>query len=263
MTERSTQTIASEAAAEAAQSGKLLKRADAARILGMSVSSLRRREGTMLTPIIDDDGVHLFDEAEVEAVRLTLRRTTGVADDETRAGETAANVFTLLDEGVHPVDVVKQLRLPPTAVLALHTQWADMRQSFIVTRAQAVELSSATRTTPATTFSSLSNEMRKRQATLTRMRQGSSRCHVCRELTASICASCVVETRGSFGYRDYRVERRDVDGSDEFRLALDVFSAGLDDRGVETLTVFSDWTAVGEISPGFLFDLVEEWRKYG
>lgn len=216
----------------------------------------------MLTPIVGDDGVHLFDETEVEAVRLTLRRASSLADDDARAGETAANVFTLLDDGVHPVEVVKQLRLPPATVLSLHAQWDHMR-GFVVTSAQGAELASATRTSHATTFASLNREMLKRMAALTRMRQGSSRCHACRELTASICASCVVETRGSFGYRDYRIERREAEGTEEFRLALDVFSAGLDDLGAETLTVFSDWTSSTDIKHGLLADLVNEWRRYG
>jgi hypothetical protein len=56
------------------ESKKLLKRSEVAKRLGVSVSTLRRREGELLKPIVGADGVHLFDEEEVRAVSITLRR---------------------------------------------------------------------------------------------------------------------------------------------------------------------------------------------
>lgn len=110
-------TYASEDAVKAAPSGKLLKRSEAARLLG--VSTLRRREGDVLKPLVGADGVHLFDEAEVRAVCVTLRGRATLGALGPSAGDTAADVFTLLDDGVHPVEIVKRLHLTPDVVNAL------------------------------------------------------------------------------------------------------------------------------------------------
>ena len=48
--------------------GKLLKRAEVARRLGLSMSSVRRMEGTTLQPIVAPNGVRYFAEEQIEAV---------------------------------------------------------------------------------------------------------------------------------------------------------------------------------------------------
>lgn len=55
----------------------MLTRAQVARRLGKSIATVRRLEGVALHPVIDDEGVHRFDETEVE--RLVDRRR-GVAE---------------------------------------------------------------------------------------------------------------------------------------------------------------------------------------
>lgn len=111
--------------------GNLLKRGEAARVLGVSVSTLRRMEGTSLRPIVGPDGVRLFRSEEVQ--ELTVHRVRMEPQKPSEYdGATAARVFALLDDGVHPVDVVKQTQLDPRAVTALHKEWVRMRGGFIV-----------------------------------------------------------------------------------------------------------------------------------
>ena len=57
----------------------MLKRSHVAKRLGRSLATVRRLEGVELHPIIDGDGVHLFDEAEVDEVARRGRR--GPSDD--------------------------------------------------------------------------------------------------------------------------------------------------------------------------------------
>ncbi|HVW25472.1 MAG TPA: hypothetical protein VHC69_08875 [Polyangiaceae bacterium] len=111
---------------------KLLKRSEAAKLLGMSVSTLRRREGDLIRPVVDANGVHRFAESELRAVMVTIRHRETVARLGSDAGDIAADVFTLLDEGAHPAEIVKQLREAPETIMALHEQWARMRGGFVV-----------------------------------------------------------------------------------------------------------------------------------
>ncbi len=106
-------------------------------MLGMSVSTLRRREGTEITPRVGPDGVHLFDETEVRAISVKYRSASpATATGDVVDGALAADVFGLLDEGVGAVDVVKRLRVHPDTIEALHGQWARMRGSIVLSRAQ-------------------------------------------------------------------------------------------------------------------------------
>jgi hypothetical protein len=52
----------------------MLKRSHVAKRLGRRLATVRRLEGVELHPIIDGDGVHLFDEAEVEQIAARVRR---------------------------------------------------------------------------------------------------------------------------------------------------------------------------------------------
>ncbi len=56
-------------------------------------------------------------------------------NDHPRAGENgelAADVFTLLDEGVHPVEGVKRMRRLPSVVESLHAQWSRMKGHLLI-----------------------------------------------------------------------------------------------------------------------------------
>jgi hypothetical protein len=45
------------------------------RRLGLSVSTVRRMEGVQLKPIVGERGVRYFEETEIQAVFVRLRRT--------------------------------------------------------------------------------------------------------------------------------------------------------------------------------------------
>ena len=68
------------------------------------------------------------------------RRVSNVlAMDECQGGKLAAEIFTLFDEGVHPVDAVKRLRLRPADVTVAYRQWAE-RGGMLVPETQVREM---------------------------------------------------------------------------------------------------------------------------
>jgi hypothetical protein len=104
--------------------GKLLRRAEAARMLGVSKSTLRRMERDELTPVIGPKNVHLFEEQQIRSLVVTRRTSFGTASS---LGDHAADAFALFDANEHPADVVKRLRLDPDLVEMLYAKWAHMR----------------------------------------------------------------------------------------------------------------------------------------
>jgi len=120
----------STASATPAHAGKLVGRSQAARLLGVSKSTVRRMEGQGLTPVVGPNNTHLFHEEQVQSLIVTRRSETGSPSRVT--GDIAADAFRLLDEGLHPVDVVKRLRLEPDLVEALHLNWSRMRGQLVL-----------------------------------------------------------------------------------------------------------------------------------
>jgi hypothetical protein len=110
-------------------SGKLLGRAAAARLLGVSKTTLRRMEGDSIEPVVGPKNERLFHQDQIQA--LVMTRRTSVRETQP-TDEVAADVFTLFDEHVHPVDVIKQLRLAPKLVESLHQQWTRMRGMLVL-----------------------------------------------------------------------------------------------------------------------------------
>ncbi len=117
-------------AATAVSSGKLLGRAQAARLLGVSKSTLRRMEGERLTPVVGPKNVRLFHEEQIHSLVVTKRSDS--SEPMRSGGDVAADVFELLDTNVHPVDVVKRLRLEPELVEALHQRWIRLRAMIVL-----------------------------------------------------------------------------------------------------------------------------------
>ena len=97
-----------------------LTRAEVARRLGVSRTTLRRLEGKSLHPVEGPRGIHFFEAREVDAFEITYRtlRTRSPADArcDRDEGEDAAEAFALFDQGASAADVVKALRLRPTAL---------------------------------------------------------------------------------------------------------------------------------------------------
>ena len=114
-----------------ASTGKLLKRSEAARLLGVSTATVRRMEGATLTPVLGPDGVHRFHEEHVRELVIHRVRTIPESLDAYDAEEAAA-AFDLFDQDVHPVDVVKRTKLHPRAVAAMHREWVSLRGGYVV-----------------------------------------------------------------------------------------------------------------------------------
>jgi hypothetical protein len=112
--------------------GKLLKRGEAARLLGVSTATVRRMEGSTLTPVLGPDGIHRFREEHVRELVIHRVRTMPESPDAYDAEE-AATAFELFDQDVHQVDVVKRMKLHPRAVAAIHREWVSMRGGYAVT----------------------------------------------------------------------------------------------------------------------------------
>jgi len=121
----------SELSGAAAPAGRLLGRAETARLLGVSKSTLRRMEGEQLEPVVGPKNVRLFQEEQVQALVITRRSSTTGAR---ATGDIAADAFDMFDKDVHPVDVVKRLRIAPDLVEMLHQQWARLRGLLVLSQ---------------------------------------------------------------------------------------------------------------------------------
>lgn len=202
--------------------GKLLKRAEAARLLGVSVSTLRRHEGDVIKPIIAENGVHLFEEAEIRSVKITVRRREAFAALGATSGDVAADVFQLLDEGIEPVEIVMRLRLPPAAVATLQEQWAQLRGGFVVDGNDAHEWLRLIRGGPISSGREATRQLRARIEALLRLHD-SPRCGSCGENAAIICEACVLQRRGPLTTVGVRLERKtDDDGVAWIRVSAEV-----------------------------------------
>jgi hypothetical protein len=231
---------------------KLLKRSEAARLLGVSVSTLRRREGDLVQPVVDARGVHRFVESELRAVMVTVRHREAVERLGPSGGDVAAEVFTLLDEGAHPTEIVKRLRLVPDVVVALHEQWARMQGGFAVNRddARSLALTAKTRQ-PATSGSELVEQIDARFVELLGL-GGAPRCKYCGDPAACVCKHCILDVRGRLIAPNVKLESRTNDGTEELRVVATVARDELlEEGGYRPVTVFSDWFRrdLGERSP--------------
>jgi hypothetical protein len=239
-------------------SPKLLKRSEAARVLGISVSTLRRREGELIQPVIGANGVHLFEESELKAVMVTVRHRQAISSMGPSAGDVAADVFTLLDEPMHPADIVKRLRLAPDVVTALHEQWTRMHQAFVVIKEEAEELGMHARARRATSAREAVAQVKARVETLLRL-HGSPKCRFCGDRSACVCEPCVIQARGPLWTGGVRVERRtDEHGAEAERVvALASWDETVAGAGGSVVTLRSDWFATGTDRRSPVADLVD------
>ena len=108
---------------------RLVGRTEAARIIGVSESTLRRLEATALRPIVAN-GVHRHSvqrllEHKAERARAGAERGSG-------DGELAAAAFEYFDRGLGPSDVVKLLKVTPGVASRLWREWAELGGGFVV-----------------------------------------------------------------------------------------------------------------------------------
>lgn len=113
-------------AAPAGPSGRLLTRGQVARRLGTSLSTVRRMEGEQLKAIIGPRGVHYFEETEIQAVFVRVRRAR-MPENERADGTLAAAAFALFQRGADAVAVVKELREAPEKIETLLGHWTRLR----------------------------------------------------------------------------------------------------------------------------------------
>jgi hypothetical protein len=137
-----TNVVASELAGPV---GKLVKRELAAEMVGMPLTTFRRRvQNVELAPVMID-GKTFFREVEVVEFAIRCRREryvegTGAIPDD--LGKLTALVFDLFDQGVAPVEVVKRLEKPAPVIEELHAQWARMRGTVLINGEQIQKLRS-------------------------------------------------------------------------------------------------------------------------
>jgi hypothetical protein len=111
---------------------RLLTRNQAAELLGVSVSTVIRREQALQPVLVN--GVHMFDEAIVRREVTTIRQRHAVASLGPAAGDVAASVFELLEADAEPAQIVIRLKVAPDIVQALRSQWLEMLKASKCTR---------------------------------------------------------------------------------------------------------------------------------
>ncbi len=109
-----------------------LTRDDVAKRLGVSVSTVRRLEGSRLHPVITDRGVRRFKPADVEQLAAVLAAEQNTPRNAEKAalravelskGELAALVFERLEQRHSLAEIVIALRVPPDDVRELYHTW--------------------------------------------------------------------------------------------------------------------------------------------
>jgi DNA-binding transcriptional MerR regulator len=109
-----------------------LTRDDVAKRLDVSISTVRRFEGTRLQPLIDEKGVRRFKASDVERLAKEMQAEQRSPRNAQRAvvraaempkGELAALVFERLEQRHSLSEIVIALRVPPEDVRELYHAW--------------------------------------------------------------------------------------------------------------------------------------------
>lgn len=116
-----------------------LTRMELAKTLGVGKTTICRWElNGKLKPVIRERGVRTFRYGDVadligdrEIVRLDQARRH-VPSSAGTSGELNAAVFELLDADVHPVDVVRKLKVNADVVEALLVKWIRWRRAVLL-----------------------------------------------------------------------------------------------------------------------------------
>jgi len=223
----------------AAAPSRLLTRQEAARMLGVSETTLRRREGEGLRPTMRGR-THMYEETLVRQMTTTMRRRwSGPAPMD---GGVAADVFGLLADGIAPRDVVIRLRVPPEIVGRLCSQWAELGDGFFVPGEDATTLG-------LRGVEDVRAAVRRVAEVEAQAAASQTACTRCNAPSTSICRDCFASmARRAFGHgvsgNVGRVERRRTDeGVLEARLVLndcDVQNVSTK-RGAGGCTLTTEW----------------------
>jgi excisionase family DNA binding protein len=121
------------ATGDATPDAATLSRREAAEVLGVDERTVRRMAADgRLTTVLGTGGSRRFRAEEVREITIHRRVSNTLTLGDSAAGETAATLFTLFDQGVHPVEAVKRLRLDPRAVSAFYREWAELRGGLFI-----------------------------------------------------------------------------------------------------------------------------------
>jgi hypothetical protein len=175
-----------ESVAVAGASGKLLTRSQVAHALGLSLSTVRRMEGSELRPIVGPRGVRYFEETEIQAVFVRVRRTR-VPGDERAEGALAAAAFELFRSGADVVAVVKALREPPEKIEALFQHWRRLRGMVLLDAESLATLAADL------SASDLASEDALLSAAATFRNDAQQSCVLCEREPAHLCRRCAQE----------------------------------------------------------------------
>jgi hypothetical protein len=189
-----------------------LTRNDVAALMGVSPSTVIRRErqGVLRAELVD--GVHLFDETEVRRTITTSRHRTAIATLGGASGDVAALVFSELDAGVNEVEIVKRHAIAPAVVKSLVAQYREFRGEV------AISLEELT---------SLREELRVGHEANSQSSPRAPTCLVCgRPHRVRACAVCLADPGAM-------LERQISDGVESVRLVVET------DEGRSCV---SDWT---------------------
>jgi hypothetical protein len=104
-----------------AQSETHMTRSQVAARLKVSVSKVRTMGGKILHPT-KVDGVYRFNPSEVDAVAKGAGKPAALPRT---AGQVAAAVFKMFNDGRELRDIVVELEQPPAVVRALYREWFD------------------------------------------------------------------------------------------------------------------------------------------
>lgn len=117
-----------------------MTRTEVAKYFGVSITTITRRENEIGVPILGPNGIIIYSKAQILSVNRKMFRTVGrprvvhelppPPPSELQNGKLTAQIFTLLDEGKHIVEVVKALEISAMTVSILFEQWQRMRQSI-------------------------------------------------------------------------------------------------------------------------------------
>jgi hypothetical protein len=114
-------------------------------------------------------------------------------------------VFELLDEGLHPVDAVKRLRIQPELVETLHQHWCRLRGLVVLSTAATIELhdllfdGTSPRPTTAAELLALAQSWV--------IEESQHHCKQCRAEPAAFCRACAKAWGASAAQNELVVQR--------------------------------------------------------
>jgi hypothetical protein len=143
-------------------------------------------EGVQLKPIVGERGVRYFEETEIQAVLVRVRRTR-MPDDEHADGTLAAAAFTLFRNGADVVAVVEELREPPEKIERLFEHWKGLRGTVLLDANSLAVLESALNA------SKLGDENALLSAVAEFKKSAALQCVLCEREPAYWCRRCAQE----------------------------------------------------------------------